>query len=403
MTNTTRQLHPVLIAMALSLGAAVALGITRFSYGLLLPPMRADLGWSYATAGGMNTANAMGYFIGALLTPWLFRRCSPYAALMAGVLTSALFMTLSGLVTDTGLLMIQRLLAGISSSWTFVAGSLLAARLGARHPGQAGWLLGIYYGGCGLGIVVSAISIPLCMDWAERAAMPHPWQAVWITLGALCLLAAWLMRAARHIPASGNTQGPTTDIALGRFTPALAGYLMLGMGYIGYMTFVVAWLKELGLAAATITAFYSLLGLGVMASSRLWAGMLNHFKGGQSLAILTALCGLATLLPAILPPGPIGLAGVFISGLLFGGVFLSVVASTTMLVRHNLPVQAWPAGIAAFTTLFAIGQVVGPAMVGWIADNAGGLRAGLLLSASVLLLGALIASRQQSFAVSHSV
>jgi uncharacterized membrane protein len=46
------------LAFALSMGAAVSLGITRFAYGLLLPPMRADLGWSYALAGGMNTANA---------------------------------------------------------------------------------------------------------------------------------------------------------------------------------------------------------------------------------------------------------------------------------------------------------------------------------------------------------
>ena len=33
----------VLLALWLSLAAAVALGITRFAYGLLLPPMRADL------------------------------------------------------------------------------------------------------------------------------------------------------------------------------------------------------------------------------------------------------------------------------------------------------------------------------------------------------------------------
>jgi len=37
----------VVLALALSLGAAVSLGITRFAYALLLPPMRADLGWSY--------------------------------------------------------------------------------------------------------------------------------------------------------------------------------------------------------------------------------------------------------------------------------------------------------------------------------------------------------------------
>ena len=47
-------------ALALALGAAVSLGLARFSYALLLPPMRAELGWSYLTAGAMNTVNAAG-------------------------------------------------------------------------------------------------------------------------------------------------------------------------------------------------------------------------------------------------------------------------------------------------------------------------------------------------------
>jgi hypothetical protein len=84
-----------------------------------------------------------------------------------------------------------------------------------------------------------------------------------------------------------------------------------------------------------------------------------------------------------------------VSGLLFGAVFLSVVASTTALVRHNLPTAAWPAGISAFTIVFAFGQIVGPSLVGRLADGPGGLRAGLLVSAGALLLGALLASRQR--------
>ena len=62
------------LVAALSMGAAVSLGITRFAYALLLPPMRADLGWSYTLAGSMNTVNALGYLLGALATPFLLRR-----------------------------------------------------------------------------------------------------------------------------------------------------------------------------------------------------------------------------------------------------------------------------------------------------------------------------------------
>ena len=87
------------LALALSLGAAVSLGITRFAYGLLLPAMRADLGWSYTLAGAMNTANALGYFLGALATPWLLRRVGPSVLLCGGALLASLFMALSGFFT----------------------------------------------------------------------------------------------------------------------------------------------------------------------------------------------------------------------------------------------------------------------------------------------------------------
>ena len=74
---------------------------------------------------------------------------------------------------------------------------------------------------------------------------------------------------------------------------------------------------------------------------------------------------------------------------------LSLVASTTALVRHNLQQAEWPAGISAFTIVFAVGQIVGPSLVGRLADGGGGLRAGLAVSAAVLALGAALALRQR--------
>ena len=101
---------------------------------------------------------------------------------------------------------------------------------------------------------------------------------------------------------------------------------------------------------------------------------------------------LATLLPALTSAWPVVLA----SGILFGAVFLSLVASTTALVRHNLPQQAWARGISAFTVVFAAGQIVGPMAVGWIADGPGGLARGLVFSALALWAGAALAWRQRA-------
>jgi predicted MFS family arabinose efflux permease len=387
--------RPFLAALALSLGAAVSLGISRFSYALLLPPMRDDLGWSYLLAGAMNTANALGYLLGALATPAVMRRFSARHALIGGSVLTGVFMLLSGFVTDAQMLLLQRVLAGVASAFVFIAGGVLAARLGTLHVRRAGFLIGLYYGGTGFGIALSALLVPATLGQAVMQGAAHAWQWAWLALGSICLLATLAMALpARSIDSIGGKAAPggsPRQYRIRAFSFALAGYFMFGVGYIGYMTFVIALLKEQGMAAPAITLFYALLGLAVVASSRIWAGMLDRFRGGESLAILNALVGLATVLPVI-SAAPVA---VFASGILFGCAFLSAVASTTALVRHNLPQHAWPSGISVFTTVFAFGQIVGPIIVGWVSDSAGGLERGLVFSALALLAGAALASRQR--------
>mgnify|MGYP000317693060 CR=1 FL=1 len=306
-TSISPRLNQLLaLAAALSLGAAVSLGITRFAYGLLLPTMRTDLGWTYTLAGAMNTANALGYLLGALATPWLLKRFEPVQVL--------------------------------------VGGSVLAARLGALVPTRVGLLLGVYYGGTGLGILLSALLVPAALLAAGQ--VPHGWAWAWWALAGCCVLATvvlgWVGRRLQMLtapPASIANMPVQRLFAWRDFAPGLAGYALFGVGYIGYMTFVLALLREQGVAPNAVTGFYALLGLAVMASSGIWARLLDRFKGGQALAILNALLGCATVLPAMTAAWPL----VLLSGVLFGGVFLSVVASTTALVRHNLPQQRQPA------------------------------------------------------------
>ncbi|MDT9001658.1 YbfB/YjiJ family MFS transporter [Paucibacter sp. APW11] len=388
--------HPVLTALALSLAAAIALGLSRFSYGLLLPSMREDLGWSYLLAGSMNTCNAVGYLLGALSTPALMRRFGVWPVLIAGALLAGVFMLVSGLVTDSTALFVQRLCAGVASAFVFIAGGVLSAKLGSMQRERAGLLIGLYYGGTGIGIALSALLVPATLLAAHEHQAAHAWQWPWLALGLACLLSAAIMAApARGIGAAAVPQQTSRQrFSVRDFRFGLGGYFMFGMGYIGYMTFVVALLKQQGMRGELVNFFYLLLGLAVVASSRIWARMLDRFKGGESLAILNGLLCVAAILPALTKLVPV----VFLSGIVFGGVFLSVVASTTALVRHNLPQEAWTAGIAAFTTVFALGQIVGPAMVGWIADSAGGLERGLVASAVSLLVGALLASRQRPLA-----
>jgi len=384
----------LVLAVGLSFGTAIALGLTRFSYALLLPAMKADLGWSFAQAGAMNTANALGYLLGALTFPLLARRWPAGVCFIWGCVLTAVLMIAGGLVSDTHALLVQRVVTGMTSASVFVGGSVLAARLASAHPHDAGLVLGLYYGGAGLGIIAAALLVPVTV-------LPgvHGWQWAWFALAAACGLAsvAAIMAARKTgiheaAPVAANLQS-AARLPLTRLGFMLAGYGLFGVGYIGYMTFLIALLRSSGMSSAVVTAFYVLLGVATIGSARIWSGLLNRMRGGQALAVFNGVLAFATIMPAVFAQPVVA----FVSGALFGATFLSAVASTTAFVRHNLPAAQWTRGIGAFTIVFAFGQIVGPVVIGWISDGAG-LARGLMYSSAMLAVGAVLAALQKPLA-----
>src|SRR5690606_22085798 len=163
-------------------------------------------------------------------------------------------------------LMAQRVLAGVASAFIFISGGLLAARLGAMHGQRAGFLIGLYYGGTGLGITVSALLVPAALEAGVAAGAPHAWQWAWLALGVACVAAtAAMVTRARDVGGAPGRAGSSGRLRLSPFAFGMTGDFMFGVGYVGYMTFVVALLKEQGMRADAIVAFYAALGLAVVA------------------------------------------------------------------------------------------------------------------------------------------
>ncbi len=144
--------------------------------------MKSDPGWSFAQAGAMNTANALGYLPGALAFPRLSRRWTPGALFIAGCVVTALLMAVNGVLSDIHALFAQRVITGARSAFIFISGGVLAARLASAGPRDASLVLSLYYGGTGWGIVVSAVLVPLTILKSS-----HGWQFAWFALATLCV------------------------------------------------------------------------------------------------------------------------------------------------------------------------------------------------------------------------
>ena len=382
--------HPARLILTLSLGATVGLGIGRFAYALVLPDMRDSLHWSYSAAGFMNTINAAGYLIGALMASRLIKRYGWSAAVRWGTLACLASLATCAMSGNFVVLSLARLIAGFAAAVGFVAAGALAATIAQSRPERANFLLSLYYAGPGLGILASGLIAPFVL----QAFGPGSW---WIVWWALTLLGAALtvpLLRARVESRAGIVGATQTHFSIAKVAIYLVGYFLFGAGYIAYMTFMIAYVRDAGGGAAAQAGFWSLIGLSAFVTPWVWRRVLALDRGGLATAIILGVNAIGAALP-IFGHSTVLLA---VSAIVFGVAFFAVVGSTTAFVRFNYPPEAWPTAIAAMTIAFGIGQTLGPLAVGAITDALGSLSYALNVSAGLLALGAILAAFQGKLA-----
>ena len=376
------------VVVGLAMGPAVALGLARFAYALLLPAMRADLGWDFAEAGAMNTANAAGYLVGALVAAPMAKWAGDRLLFAVGLLLTALTVAASGLTADFSMLLVLRLAAGFTGALAFIAGAgLVAAAVTGGSKSRAPTLLGLYFGGAGIGIIASAVAVPSLLDTVG-------WRGGWLMLGALAIAAAALgcfvlRRSPEPARAAGDRAGG--GWSLRGMAHNLFAYGLFGAGYIAYATFIVAYLRsDQGFSAESVSLFWSILGLASVAAAFLWGPILSRLTGGRGTAATISVVMIGAAVPLVWSRP----AGAYLSAILFGGSFLSVVVAVTAFARKAAKPHAWTAVIAVFTVAFGLGQCIGPILSGALSDGPSGVRSGLWLSVGLLAAGSIIAAFQ---------
>ena len=378
--------HPARLILILSLAPTIGLGIGRFAYALVLPDMRESLGWSYSAAGFMNTMNAVGYLTGALLASRVIKRFGLGASIRWATIACVLALALCTLTGNFVVLSFSRLLIGVAAAVTFVGGSALAATIAQSQPERANFLLSLFYAGPGAGILASGLIAPYVL----QAYGAGSW---WIVWGVLTIVSFVMIIPLLAVRFDGHTladHATRTSFVIRPVLIYLAAYFLYGAGYIAYMTFMIAYVRDSGGGATAQSIFWSIIGLSAFVTPWAWRRVLALDRGGLSTTIVLGVCALGAALP-ILGHSAVLLC---ISALVFGVAFFAVVGSITAFVRLNYPPAAWPSGIAAMTIAFGIGQTLGPIAVGAITDALGSLSYALNVSAALLVLGAVLAAFQ---------
>jgi predicted MFS family arabinose efflux permease len=365
---------PLTIAVGGLLAMAAGIGVGRFVYTPILPPMIEALGLSKGEAGLIASANFVGYLAGALLAA--VRLPGPRRTWLLGALVlNALGLAAMAATTSLALFLLLRLVAGMASAFCLIFSSALVLdRLAATGRGG---LSALHFSGVGIGIAVSAAVVAALGDWR------HMWLAS-AGLAVLAAIAVATIVPAGTVPSPAATRAPPTRLSPAFVMLAIA-YFLFGIGYIITATFLIDIVRGSPAIRHLEPYAWVLVGIGAAPSVVLWGAL------GRRIGILKAFAVASLVEAAGVVASVLWLQtpGVVIAALFLGGTFMGLTALGLIGAREAGDGDP-RSRIALMTAAFGLGQIIGPVFAGVVYDATGSLVWPSLLAAAGLVLAALL-------------
>ena len=356
-------------------------GVARFAYTPLLPLMQQQAGLGLAEAGWLAALNYAGYLSGALIASLISDLVLKDRLYRIGLVVAIVSTAMMGLASDPWLWMLSRFIAGLSSAAGMLLGTGLILNWLIRHNHRPE--LGIHFGGIGLGIAGCSVAV-----WAMGGSFD--WREQWFAFTAIaCLLIvpalAWLPAPdTSPVTKSGAPMhdNPPSPLFLRLF---MAAYFCAGFGYVISATFIVAIVNGLpGLEGKGALAFLA-IGLAAAPAAFNW-DLIARYTGDLNALILAAVL---QIIGIVLPVAVGGLIPTLFGALLFGGTFIGMVSLVLTMAGRYYPTR--PAKMMGRMTLsYGVAQIIGPALVGWLATRLGNYSIGLYMAGAVMVVGVLL-------------
>ena len=377
-------------------------GFGRMSYTIILPAMKDGLQFNYTQLGLLGTGNFIGYLTMAIIGGFLASRFGTRLVITLAVILMGITMILTGLSQSFGFAFTMRLLTGLGSGASFVpAMALGSAWFSTKNRGFA---TGIVSAGIGTGTFISGLIVPPILS----AFGSNGWRFSWYILGGAVLVVSGIVyvlirsrpeemglqqvgaeetKPISPVPSDAKPTSSlqwTTVIKMGSIWYLGAVYFFYGLSYIIYMMFFAAFLvKEMGLTQQWAGGLWALVGGLSIFCGVIWGGISDRLGRNKGAALAYLVLGISYLIYALIKVK----FGFYLSAVLFGLTAWSIPTIMAAAAGDFVGPRLAPAGLGFITLFFGIGQALGPAIGGYLADTTASFTIPFLVAAGISFLG----------------
>lgn len=374
------------------IGVFACLGLGRFALGMLLPSIGESLNLTYSQMGFISTGNFIGYLLAVLVSGLWTIRIGSRRLIFLALLLVGITMILSSLAESFTYLLIVYTLTGIGSGASNVPiMALISSWFTSRLRGMAA---GFIVCGSGFAIIFTGKFIPFINEISEPA---HGWRIAWVILGVMVIFIAFIcLLLLRNSPqeiglkqAGFNKEkdhAPLITIEKDKsiYKRGIIYYLgiiyfFFGYTYVIYITFIVTTLiTEKGFSEEMAGNLWSMIGFMSLFSGPVFGYLSDKYSRKTGLIIVFAFQMAAYLIVAS------RLTDIFlyISIGLFGIVAWSIPSIMAATISDYVKPEKAASAFGFITFIFGIGQIIGPAIAGILAELSGSFSSSFYMAAA---------------------
>ena len=384
-------------------------GFGRMAYTILLPAMKDGLNFDYVQLGLLGTGNFIGYLSMALIGGFLAAKFGTRIVITFALVLMGITMILTGLAQSFSFAFAMRLLTGIGNGAAFVPAMALGSAWFSIK--KRGFATGIVSGGIGLGTFLSGIIVPFILT--SHGA--DGWRYSWYILGTVVIFTAiiiflflrnhpedkGLLPVGEKEPVknqSSNNKASSLDWSKVYRMKALwylgIVYFFYGLSYIIYIVFFAAYLvKEMGYTQAWAGGLWAAVGGLSIFCGVIWGGISDKIGRDKGAAMAYLVLGLSYIIYALLKFE----AGFYLSAILFGLSAWSIPTIMAATAGDLVGPRLSPAALGFVTLFFGIGQSIGPALGGYLADASGSFMLPFLVAGIISFIGTIFSLYLKKF------
>ncbi|UCE55262.1 MAG: MFS transporter [Desulfobacterales bacterium] len=377
-------------------------GFGRMSYTIILPAMKDGLHFNYTQLGLLGTGNFIGYLTMAIIGGFLAARFGTRMVITVALILMGVTMILTGLANSFGFAFAMRLLTGLGNGASYVPAMALGSAWFAMK--KRGFATGIVSAGIGAGTLISGLVVPPILT----AFGLNGWRYSWYILGVAVVLISGVVyvfvrsrpdeKGLQQVGAEQtDSQSPTSSdtkkasslqwtsvIKMGSVWYLGVIYFFYGLSYIIYMTFFAAYLvKEMGFTQEWAGGLWAMVGGLSIFCGVIWGGISDRLGRNKGSALAYLVLALSYIIYALIKVK----FGFYLSAIVFGLTAWSIPTIMAAAAGDFVGPRLAPAGLGFITLFFGIGQALGPALGGYLADASKTFAIPFLVAGGISLIG----------------